>query len=170
MKKTLSISIRILALSVFYFICFSAVAAALLQTPSEQPASASGALAGLVAISVLNSLVLGYIILRARWPGWKLIFAIFVVLYGVTTVMSQIETAFFITRLPPGMLPRLFLAGAIISALFSSVAVLVLGKARARLNESNQYSRLNMSVGQWSVKLSLIVIAYLIIYFTFGYF
>jgi hypothetical protein len=92
------------------------------------------------------------------------------VFYGVMTVMPQIETAFFLTRLPPGMLPRLFLSGAIIAALFSSLAVLILGKRRSNRTESNRHSRLNMPVGEWVGKLSLIVIAYLVIYFTFGYF
>ena len=32
---------------------------------------------------------------------------VFLVLYGVDTLMPQIETAYFVTRLPPGMLPRL---------------------------------------------------------------
>jgi hypothetical protein len=92
------------------------------------------------------------------------------VFYGVMTVMPQIETAFFLTRLPPGMLPRLFLSGAIIAALFSSLAVLILGKRRSNPTESNRHSRLDMPVGEWVGKLSLIVIAYLVIYFTFGYF
>jgi len=83
--------------------------------------------------------------------------------------MPQIETAFFVT-LPPSMLPRLFLSGAIITALVSSLAVLILGKRRSSPTESNRPSRLDMPVGEWFGKLSLIVIAYLVIYFTFGYF
>lgn len=77
--------------------------------------------------------------------------------------MPQIESAYFITRLPPGLLPRLFLAGLIIAAVFAPLAVLILGKARAAANESTD---LKVSIG----KLLLIVIAYVIIYFTFGYF
>jgi len=85
-------------------------------------------------------------------------------------VMSQIETAFFVTRLPPGMLPRLFLSGAIIAAVFSPAAVLILGKRRTNATESNKHFRLDMTMAEWVAKLSLIVISYLIIYFTFGYF
>jgi hypothetical protein len=172
MKTIIVIAIRFIALTVLYFICFAAVSAALLQSPSEQPApvEAGAALAALLAVSLLNTFVLGYIILRSRWAGWKLILTIFFVCYGVITVMPQIETAFFITRLPPGMLPRLFLAGAIIAALFSPLAVLILGKSRSNPTESNRHSRLRMTGGQWVGKLSLIVIAYVVIYFTFGYF
>ena len=172
MKATLLIAIRLVALSVLYFICFSVVSAALLATPSEPSAQvqAGATLIALLVISLLNTLVLGFIILRSRWAGWKLILAIFFVFYGVTTVMSQIETAFFVTRLPPGMLPRLFLSGAIIAAVFSSLAVVILGKGRSNPTESNNQSRLNMPISQWVAKLLLIVIAYLVIYFSFGYF
>jgi hypothetical protein len=172
MKRTAIIVIQFLALTILHFICFVAVSAALLPSPSEQaaPAQAGAALAALLVVSLVNTLVIGYVILRSSWRGWKLILAIFFVFYGVMTVMPQIETAFFLTRLPPGMLPRLFLSGAIIAALFSSLAVLVLGKTRSNPTESNRNSRLDMTVGEWVRKLSLIVITYLVIYFTFGYF
>ena len=172
MKATVIIAVRLLALTVLYFICFAAVSAALLPAASEQPApvQAGAALVALLAVSLLNTLVLGYVVIRSRWAGWKLVLAIFFVFYGVMTVMPQIETAFFLTRLPPGMLPRLFLSGAIIAALFSSLAVLILGKRRSDPTESNRHSRVDMPVGEWLGKLSLIVIAYLVIYFTFGYF
>jgi hypothetical protein len=172
MNATVIIAIRLLALTVVYFICFAAVSAALLPAPSEQPTTdqAGAALVGLLAVSLLNTLVLGYVILRSRWAGWKLVLTIFFAFYGVMTVMPQIETAFFVTRLPPGMLPRLFLSGAVIAALVSPLAVLILGKRRSNPTESSRHSRLDMTVGEWVGKLSLIVIAYLTIYFTFGYF
>lgn len=172
MKATLVVAIRLVALTVVYLICFAAVSAALLPSLNEQPTpeQAGATLAALLAVSVLNTLVLGYIILRSHWAGGKLILAIFVVFYGVMTVMPQIETAFFVTRLPPGMLPRLFLSGAVIAALVSALAVLILGKGRSNPTEPNQHSRLNMPVAEWIAKLALIVVAYLVIYFTFGYF
>src|SRR5688500_14784351 len=112
MKATLVIAVRLVALAVLYFICYAAVSAALLPPSPEQPAPEAGVtLAALLAVSFLNTAVLAYVILRSRWAGWKLILVIFFVFYGVVTVMPQIETAFFVTRLPPGMLPRLFLAG-----------------------------------------------------------
>ena len=172
MKATLIIAIRLVALTVLYFICFAAVSAALLPTPSEQPApaQAGNTLAALLAVSFLTTAVLSYVIIRSRQAGWRLILTIFLVLYGVTTVMPQVETAFFVTRLPPGMLPRLFLAGAVIAALFSPLAVLILGKWRPERAEGESPTRLRMSAGEWVGKLSLIVVAYVIIYFTFGYF
>jgi hypothetical protein len=54
------------------------------------------------------------------------------------------------------------------AAVFSPLAVLILGKARRR--ETFNDSRLDMPFSMWALKLSLIAIAYVIIYFTFGYF
>src|SRR6267142_7034482 len=157
MKAKVILAIRLATLTVLYFLCFAFVSAALLRLPSEQPtpAEAGGALVALLAVSVLNTAVLAYLILRSRWAGWKLVLAIFLVFYGVTTVMSQIETAFFLTHLPSGLLPRLFLAGAIIAALFSAFAVLILGKGRRAGSDDRNEVGFNMSVGQWIVKLSL---------------
>jgi len=172
MKAAFKLAVRLVTLATLYFICFAAVSAALLPSISEQPdpAQADATLAALLAVSFLNTAVLAYVILRSRWAGWKLILVIFFVLYGVVTVMPQIETAFFVTRLPPGMLPRLFLAGAIIAALFSPLAVLILGKRRPdRVGDENR-PRLQMPATEWAGKLALIVFAYVIIYFTFGYF
>jgi fumarate reductase subunit D len=84
--------------------------------------------------------------------------------------MPQIETAYFITRLPPGMLPRLFIAGIIIAAVFAPLAVLILGKAKPVTNETGKDARLKLPLGSWVTKLALIVVSYLLIYFTFGYF
>jgi len=165
------IVVRVAILTTLYFLCFAAVSAALIPPPSEQlaPAEAGATLIALVAVSFLNTVVLTYLILRSRWAGWKLILTVFFVFYGVMTVMGQIETAFFVTSLPPGMLSRLFLVGAIFAALFSSVAVLILGKGRAE-RMGDLRNRLNMSIGEWAGKISIIVIAYLVLYFTFGYF
>jgi hypothetical protein len=172
MIAALKFSVRLVALAALYFICFAAVSAALLPSPSEQPApaEAGATLAALLAVSFLTAAVLSYVIIRSSRAGWKLMLTIFLVIYGVTTVMPQIETAFFLTRLPPGMLPRLFLAGAVIAALFSPPAVLILGKWRPDRAEDESPTRLRMPAGEWVGKLSLIVVAYVIIYFTFGYF
>ena len=166
------IAIRVLALTVLYFICFTAVSAAVIPRLSEEPDSgqATQLLAALVVVSLLNAVVFSYVILNSRWTGWKLILAIFFVCYGVTTVMGQIETAVFVTTLPPGLLPRLFLSGALIAAIFSPLAVLMLGKRKSNASDDRQPSRLKFSVAEWAIKLLLIAIAYVVIYFSFGYF
>ena len=164
--------LKVLALTILYFACFVVVSGALLSTaaPQPEPADAAAALGALFVISFLQTIVVAYIILRSSWTGWKLIMAMCFAFYGVNTFMPQIETAFFVTRLPPGMLPRLFIAGAILAAVFVPLAVLILGKARARAGGYAQRERLKMPIGEWAVKLAIIAIVYIVIYFTFGYF
>jgi hypothetical protein len=158
------------ALTLVYLICFVVVSGALLSSSMDQPApdEAAATLLALLVVSLVNAAVWMYVIGRSRWSGWKLILAVFFVLYGVSTLMPQIETAYFVTRLPPGMLPRLFIAGLIVAAIFSPLAVLILGKARSRTSETSH--RLQLPAGAWIARLSLIVVAYVVIYFTFGYF
>jgi hypothetical protein len=169
--KAILLIIRVVALILIHFICFTFISAAFLRLPAgEQSVDQAGAaLTALLGVSVLSTLVLTFLILRSRYSGWRLVVAIFVVLYGVMTVMPQIETAFFV-KVPAGILPRLFLFGAVFSAAFSPLAVLILGKRRATGNSGNSESRLDMRVEEWLVKLFVIVVAYLVLYFTFGYF
>ena len=157
--------IRFVAVTFVYFVCFAVVSGALLA-PAAETSSASeagAALGALLLVSLINAAVWTYVILRSRWAGWKLILTVFLLFYGVSTFMPQIETAYFISRLPPGMLPRLFLAGLIMAAIFSPLAVLILGKVRSAANEP---SPLNLTVA----RVALIVVVYIAIYFTFGYF
>ena len=169
MKVFIVTAIRVVAVTILYFSTFAVVSGALLSNASGQnpPAEAGATLAALLVVSLINAAVWTYVILRSHWTGWKLILTVFFVFYGVNTLMPQIESAYFITRLPPGLLPRLFLAGLIIAAVFAPLAVLILGKARSKANET---SRLEMPVSAWIVKSCAIVVVYLFLYFTFGYF
>ena len=169
MKAFIVTAIRFLAVSILYFSTFAVVSGALLSNASEQNATAdAGAtLLALLLVSLINAAVWTYVIRCSHWTGWKLILTVFLLFFGVSTLMPQIETAYFITRLPAGLLPRLFIAGLIIAAVFAPLTVLILGKARSRANES---SRLKMPLSVWIAKGCAIVIAYLFFYFTFGYF
>lgn len=124
----------------------------------------------LLTVCFLDTIVLAYIILRSRWAGWRLIATIFFVFFGVMTFMSQIESLVF-HILPSGMLQGLILMGVLITAPFSPLAVIILGKRKAgtaTINEPN--SRLLMPANEWAWKLAAIAIAYMILYSTFGYF
>ena len=84
--------------------------------------------------------------------------------------MSQIESVVFLTHLPSGMIPRLFLMGIVIAAPFSILAVVILGKRKAGSVDAQQNSRLVMPASEWAWKLAVIAFSYLILYFTFGYY
>ena len=171
MKVVIKTAVRFLALVVVYLVCFVVVSGALLSTTMDQqsPDEAGATLLALLVVSLVHAAVWTYVIRCSRWSGWKLILTVFFVFYGVGTLMPQIETAYFVA-LPPAMLARLFLAGLIIAAVFSPLAVLILGKARTQIYANTGALQLTMPVRSWVARLALIVVAYVLIYFTFGYF
>jgi hypothetical protein len=171
MKTAAFVVLRVIALTIILFICFGVAAGIVGLAGNSQTSGQAGAGAlPLLVVCFLETAVLTYLILRSRWTGWRLIAAVFFVFYGVTTFMPQIESAVFLTRLPPGFLPRLFLMGALIAAPFSVLAVLILGKGKAETVAAEANARLIMSASEWAWKLVVIAVAYVILYFTFGYF
>ena len=171
MKSAVVIILKFIAVTIAMFVCF--VVAGSVAGPVAEPQTpeqAGSAATALLAVCLLNTLVLTYIILRSSWSGLRLMVTVFFVLYGVTTIMSQIETVVFVT-LPPGVQSRLFLMGALVAAPFSVLAVLILGKRKADYwKTDHRNDRLIMSTSEWAWKLGVIAGTYLILYFTFGYF
>ena len=112
------------------------------------------------------------ILLSSRWAGWKLALATTFSYLGVTTVMAQIETAYFLTglTLPPGLLPRLILMGFLTAILFVPLAVVILGRVRAKDSHSTPNDRLVMPLRQWLWKLAAMMLIYLVLYYGAGYF
>jgi hypothetical protein len=169
--KASAIALRVIALTIILFVCFAAAGAVIgPQTNPQTPERSGAAAIALLTVCLLDTLVLTHIILRSRWAGLRLMATVFIVFYGVMTFMSQIESAVFLTRLPSGTLPRLFLMGALIAAPYSVLAVLILGKAKADTAQVEGNARVVTPISEWMWKLAVIVLAYLILYFTFGYF
>jgi len=171
MKPAAFVALRVIALTIILFICFGVAAGVVgLAANSQTPGQADAGAVPLLIVCFLETAVLTYLILRSRWSGWRLVATIFFVFYGVTTFMPQIESAVFLTHLPPGILPRLFLMGALIAAPLSVLAVLILGKRKAETVDTERNSRLVIAASEWAWKLVVIAVAYVILYFTFGYF
>jgi hypothetical protein len=171
MKAAAFVVLRVIALTVVLFICFAVAGTVVGFAGNSQTSEQAGASTlRLVAVCLLQVVVMTHLILRSRWTGWRLVGAVLFVFYGVTTFMPQIESAVFLTRLPPGTLPRLFLMGALISAPFSVLAVLILGKREAETVDTQENSRLVMPASEWAWKLGVIALTYVTLYFTFGYF
>ena len=170
MKSAFLIPLKVIALTIILFVCFAIGGGVIGQQGSSQTSEQAHTAAALLAVCFLDTVVLAYVILRSRWTSWRLIATVFFVFYGVMTFMSQIETAVFVTRLPPGILHSLFLMGIVIAAPFSVLAVVILGKRKTDTINTELNTRLVMPKKEWAWKLSVIAIVYLILYFTFGYF
>ena len=168
--RAVSVVARVIALTIVLFVCF-AIGSSIAMHGIAQPSAGGGSTAmSLIAVCALETVVVSYLILRSRWTGWRLMLAVFVVFYGVTTFMPQIESAVFLTRLPQGIVPRFFLMGFLIAAPFSILAVIILGKGKAEPAHYQGDLRLVMPVSEWSWKLAVIAAAYVFLYFIFGYF
>ncbi len=121
--------------------------------------------------SVCAGVALSYLILRSSWHGWALVGAVCLGMYGISTVASQIDSVFFLSnKLPHGMIRAIFLQGAIATALFAPVAVLLLGKSRAvpRAQSVPAPARMRASSAAW--RITLIVVAFVFLYMFFGYY
>jgi hypothetical protein len=114
---------------------------------------------------------LSYLILRSRWQGWMLVGAIFVSMYGISTVASQVESvAFLSNKLPQGMIRAIFVQGAIAAALFAPLAVLTLGKWRAASIRSPKSPAVPPKLPSILLRLAILVAAFVFLYMFFGYY
>lgn len=170
MKNAILLALRVIALTFIQFACFALAGGVLGRQADSDPSGQAAAAGSLLTACFLNTLVVTPIILKSRWAGWRLMAAVAFVLYGVMTFMPQIESAVFLTRLPAGMLPRLFLMGALVAVPFSVLAVVILGKGRIGSVDAAPSPGLGMPVREWAWKLAVIAVLYVILYFTFGYF
>jgi hypothetical protein len=138
------------------------------QNPSPRPGDL---LYPFLIFSVSVGVVLAYLILRSSWHGWPLAGAIFVGMYGISTVATQVETLFFLShKLPQGMIRAIFLQGAITAALFAPLAVLLLGKWRSSSPPPTPSSPGRLPASSLAARLAVIVVAFVFLYMFFGYY
>jgi hypothetical protein len=127
----------------------------------------------ILVIGCANVLIIWAVIRASQWCGWWLMLATSFAYYGITTVMTQIETAYFLTGITlfnPELLKGLFLMGLPVAIVFIPLAVIILGKGRRAQNIPQPNPRLVISARQWGWKMCLISLAYLLLYFSAGYF
>ena len=113
---------------------------------------------------------ISYLILRSRWHGWMLAGAIFVSMYGISTVASQLDSiALLSNKLPQGMIRAIFVQGAIAAALFAPLAVLALGKWRGSVRAPVSPAA-PLKFGSILLRLAILVAAFVFLYLFFGYY
>jgi hypothetical protein len=141
-------------------------------SPNRQSSKvADNFLSTFLIFSVCVGLVTSYLILRSSWQGWPLVAAMSVGIYGVSTVVAQVESLFFLwNKLPHGMIRAIFMQGAITTLLFAPLAVLLLGKWRAVSQAPAAPLANSMPASFWLWRLALIVVAFVFLYMFFGYY
>ena len=186
-RTMLLTGLRILATCLLFAVCF-AVSGALSgldkigqQTvvfshpapPANQqvPPMPDNFLRSFLVFSLCAGGTLSYLILRSRWHGWMLVGAIFVNMYGISTVAIQVESiAFLSNKLPQGMIRALFVQGAIAAALFAPLAVLALGKWRAAPLRAPISPAAPPKLASILLRVAILVVAFVFLYMFFGYY
>ena len=189
-RSTVAIGLRVLAVCLLFAVCM-AIGTALsgldhaaqqgvpnqpaVQGPPQTPPPAQpdpgSLLVPFLIFSVCVGSVVSYLILRSSWQGWTLAGAMFVGMYGISTVVSQIESIFFLSsKLPHGLITALFVQGAIATALFAPLAVLVLGKWRAAMPGTAPAAPEHLRAVATAWKLAVLIVAFVFLYMFFGYY
>lgn len=186
LRTILLTSLRILAVCLLLAVCFtvggalSGIDKVAQQTVASRPAPPAnqqvpqmpeGFLRSFLIFTLCVGGTLSYLILRSRWHGWMLVGAIFVSMYGISTVASQVESAAFLSnKLPQGMIQAIFVQGAIAAALFAPLAVLALGKWRAASIRPPMLPAAPPKLASVLLRLAILVAAFVFLYMFFGYY
>jgi len=186
LRTILLTGLRILAVCLLFAVCF-AVGGALSgidkiaqQSVASQPAPPANQQVPQMPENLLPSFLiftfcvggtLSYLILRSRWHGWMLVGAVFVSMYGMSTVASQLDSVVFLSnKLPEGMIRAIFVQGAIAAALFAPLAVLALGKWRAASLRAAMSPAAPLKLASILLRLAILVAAFVFLYMFFGYY
>lgn len=166
--------LRFFVLVVLYFI-FLAVGgswvAPYLPTTFAEPGPVSD-MAGVLLVCAATVLVVMAVIYSSRWHGWKLIVSMSAAFYLIMTLVTQLEAWYFLSGITigPDLMLRLFLQGIPTAFVFIPLAVLIMGRVRPLAEENTAPAIVSMSFKEWLWRLGVIYIAYLVLYYTAGYF
>ena len=175
-KTILILTGKISGLTVVMIICFiiAAMLSGIADPGTEQVEMPEGSISQMNALlisSLLQTIVLSWVILQSRWTGLKVTGAVILAFYGSMTFTAQLESLVYLPdKLPAGMIPKLFVMGLIFAVLFTPVAVYVLGKMKKSNEERGAAGQKNVIWKQWIIRVSGLIVIYLILYYGFGYY
>lgn len=128
--------------------------------------------AWLLVVGILQAAVLGYVLVRSTWHGWKLIAALFGVYLGITVLQTQIEAVVFLQYLediiPAAATSGMVINGLVASALVALFAVFLFNKFRPSAEPETPSQSLQQSALQWTWKVGALAVIYVVIYLAFG--
>ena len=172
-KQFLIWTVRIASLLVLFYVLFisgTMAISGMLPDVSSEPGLIAGNL-GFLFFGIINTLLIIGLILSSRWHGWKLALSLGLAYYGAVTFLTQIEAWYFMSNITfdPKLLPHLFIMGLPIAFIYIPLAVLILGKGKTTHN-LKPTSVLNMPTKQLILKLIVIAILYILLYWFAGYY
>lgn len=161
----------VLTISLYVIMALASLFAGLNSANTQEPAKTALIL---LLVCLAFALVTSYPVYRSKWSGLPLILTMFWVVFGIMTLLTQVETVVFLEHLvdiiPPEIVPKLFLQGLIIAGLYAPLLVLVHRKLHKsdHPQPATQEYHLPSTVREWLWRVGLIAIAYIAIYIIFG--
>jgi len=139
--------------------------AAAAATAAAHPANR---LLWLFVASLVQAIVVTYLVLEANWSGGKIAGALFLVSLN-TWLQAAIEgTPYLRGRLSPHFVPQMLMMGVVTSALFAPLAVWILGGFR-RAPREVPGERAPWSAARWTGTLAATTAAFIVLYYLCGY-
>lgn len=140
------------------------------QDAASLPREQGSAALWLLLSIFLQVAVWSFVILRSCRHGWRLCATVFVVFFGLTGVLSQIEMIVFVPRaFSTGVGGRMALVNLATCASFAVVAVTFFGRWRAGATVVESAMPIRFSPTSWVWRLAVAACAYVVLYLTFGY-
>ncbi|MBS3753883.1 MAG: hypothetical protein KGY46_10925 [Anaerolineales bacterium] len=186
LKKISAFSLKTLVLSVAMLIVMVTVSGFAVPTETTQTASQnSGTIfLRLFIVNLANALLINLVVTQTRWRGWPLMLGLSFAFYGVQTIIGQIEAIVFLTPLgelwgagsipvltmPPNFILGQFIVGAALAAIGVPLSVLFFRKRKRGDQPMLNTLIPKMGTEQWLIKIGLIIVLYVALYFGFGYF
>ncbi len=134
---------------------------------AEQP---SHTMLMLLLASLIQAAVVTYLVLEAKWGGWKMAGALFLLVLNMWWVQSGIESwPYLRSHLPPHFITRILVMGLVVAALFAPFAVWVLRGFRRAVPEGVSVP-LRWSPARWMGTLAATTLAFVGLYYLCGYY
>ncbi len=148
----------------------SGAASGAAPAPASPPADSQTVLVLLFISSLIQVLVVTYLVLEAQWRGWKVAGALFLVFVN-TWVQSAIESGVYLRgHVSAHFNLQMPITGVVMGALFAPFAVWVLGGFRRGAAASPRIERAHWSPGGWAGRLAAVAVVFVAIYYLCGYF
>lgn len=173
-KKSIQVFLRLVVLILLYTIIFTLSGQLLAPflpdlTPEPGPFPF---IIGYLIVCTTTALVITLAIYSSRWVGWKLILTLSLAYYTVVTVVTQLESWFYLygKTIGPELLRSLFLQGLPLAFIFIPTAVVVLGRFTSPAGEAAPAPAAHFSISSWVGRIALLTLACLVIYYCAGYY
>lgn len=169
MKKGIILGLKEILLTVILFVGM-AVSSVIVGVHASK--SSGNSLVPLLIYCVLNTIILTLFIINSKTSGLKLIGTTFIIYWGTQYFMTQIETLYFnaAVKMQLADIMRTVISGALSAIIFSSFAVLVLGRFKKKPTSVSDENPIKLRFTKLLPNATVLAFSYVIIYFTFGYF